>query len=67
MSNAFIADPDASNPSRSRFERPLDTIRSFEQAIDNGYKRRSEMIRAGQLARLIVLALRLTLPRICRC
>jgi hypothetical protein len=28
-------------------ERPLDTIRSFEKAIDNGYKRRSSMMRGG--------------------
>ncbi|KAK5698267.1 hypothetical protein LTR97_007228 [Elasticomyces elasticus] len=36
-----IVDPDLSNPTRPRLERPLDTIRSFEKAIDNGYKRRS--------------------------
>ncbi|KAK5172109.1 uncharacterized protein LTR77_003747 [Saxophila tyrrhenica] len=36
-----IADPDLSNPTRPRLERPLDTIRSFERAIDEGYKRRS--------------------------
>jgi len=29
-----IADPDRSNPTRSRWERPLDTIRSFEAAIN---------------------------------
>ncbi|TAQ89684.1 hypothetical protein B7494_g1968 [Chlorociboria aeruginascens] len=29
-----IADPDRSNPTRSRWERPLDTIRSFEAAIE---------------------------------
>ncbi|KAI9834723.1 MAG: hypothetical protein M1819_002808 [Sarea resinae] len=28
-----IAEPDRSNPTRSRWERPLDTIRSFEAAI----------------------------------
>ncbi|KAJ6009649.1 hypothetical protein N7522_004665 [Penicillium canescens] len=28
-----ITDPDLSNPTRPRFERPLDTIRSFEAAI----------------------------------
>ncbi|GMM36569.1 hypothetical protein DASC09_038940 [Saccharomycopsis crataegensis] len=35
-----IRQPDVSNPSRSRDERPLDTIRSFEFAItgDNYYK-----------------------------
>lgn len=36
-----IVDPDLSNPTRPRMERPLDTIRSFERAIDDGYKRRS--------------------------
>jgi hypothetical protein len=43
----FLADPDLSNPTRPRMERPLDTIRSFEKAIDNGYKRRSSMMRGG--------------------
>jgi hypothetical protein len=41
------ADPDLSNPTRPRMERPLDTIRSFEKAIDSGYKRRSSMMRGG--------------------
>merc|ERR1711964_672341 len=36
-----IADPDRSNPTRSRWERPLDTIRSFEAAIDGNYSRKS--------------------------
>lgn len=36
-----IMDPDRSNPTRSRFERPLDTIRGFEAAIDSGYNRKS--------------------------
>jgi len=36
-----IAEPDKSNPTRPRWERPLDTIRSFEAAIDGGYARRS--------------------------
>ncbi|KAH8675571.1 hypothetical protein BX600DRAFT_432139 [Xylariales sp. PMI_506] len=36
-----IADPDRSNPTRSRWERPLDTIRSFEAAIDGSYRRQS--------------------------
>lgn len=36
-----IADPDLSNPTRSRWERPLDTIRAFEAAIDGNYKRQS--------------------------
>ncbi|OAA80006.1 hypothetical protein LEL_03492 [Akanthomyces lecanii RCEF 1005] len=40
-----IADPDRSNPTRSRWERPLDTIRSFEAAINGGYQRRSSVHR----------------------
>ncbi|KAG8623212.1 hypothetical protein KVT40_008188 [Elsinoe batatas] len=36
-----IAEPDLSNPTRPRWERPLDTIRSFEKAIDGEYSRRS--------------------------
>jgi hypothetical protein len=44
----LAADPDKSNPTRSRWERPLDTIRSFEAAIDGAYKRKS-MIRSGKL------------------
>ena len=42
----LIADPDRSNPTRSRWERPLDTIRSFEAAIDGNY--RKSYIRSGQ-------------------
>jgi len=38
---SVIAEPDRSNPTRHRWERPLDTIRSFEAAIDNNYKRKS--------------------------
>ncbi|ESZ98901.1 hypothetical protein SBOR_0759 [Sclerotinia borealis F-4128] len=40
-----IADPDRSNPTRSRWERPLDTIRAFEAAIDGNYSSRKSMIR----------------------
>lgn len=36
-----ITDPDRSNPTRPRMERPLDTIRSFEAAIDGSYSRRA--------------------------
>ncbi|GFF31111.1 uncharacterized protein C19C7.04c [Aspergillus udagawae] len=36
----IISDPDRSNPTRPRLERPLDTIRSFEAAIE---ARRREM------------------------
>ncbi|KAK4105803.1 hypothetical protein N658DRAFT_513170 [Parathielavia hyrcaniae] len=40
-----IADPDRSNPTRSRWERPLDTIRSFEAAIDGAHNNRGSIIR----------------------
>lgn len=43
-----IVDPDLSNPTRSRWERPLDTIRSFEAAIDGEYRRRAQSMRADQ-------------------
>lgn len=43
----YTADPDRSNPTRNRWERPLDTIRSFEAAIDGGYSNRRSIIRAG--------------------
>ncbi|KAL4996412.1 hypothetical protein BDV10DRAFT_172420 [Aspergillus recurvatus] len=36
----IITDPDLSNPTRPRFERPLDTIRSFEAAIYGQYTSR---------------------------
>jgi len=42
-----IADPDRSNPTRSRWERPLDTIRAFEEAIDGNYSRKSTYMRKG--------------------
>ncbi|KAI1465723.1 uncharacterized protein F4812DRAFT_466166 [Daldinia caldariorum] len=38
----LITDPDRSNPTRSRLERPLDTIRAFEAAIDGAYSRQSD-------------------------
>ncbi|KAF1948808.1 hypothetical protein CC80DRAFT_430783 [Byssothecium circinans] len=44
-----IAEPDLSNPTRSRWERPLDTIRSFEAAIDGEYRRRAQTMRAGDV------------------
>ena len=46
VANTFTADPDRSNPTRPRMERPLDTIRSFEAAIDGSYSRRASF-RAG--------------------
>ena len=46
VSDAWTADPDLSNPTRARMERPLDTIRSFEAAIDGSYSRRASF-RAG--------------------
>ncbi|KAL9081117.1 MAG: hypothetical protein Q9159_007424 [Coniocarpon cinnabarinum] len=42
-----ITDADASNPTRPRLERPLDTIRSFEAAIDNEWKRKDTLTRTG--------------------
>lgn len=36
---SHVADPDRSNPTRPRLERPLDTIRAFEAAIDSSYER----------------------------
>lgn len=36
----IISDPDRSNPGRARMERPLDTIRSFEAAVDSNHKRK---------------------------
>lgn len=39
-----IVDADRSNPTRPRLERPLDTIRSFEAAIDGSYNRRQSYI-----------------------
>ncbi|KAK1781902.1 hypothetical protein QBC45DRAFT_29506 [Copromyces sp. CBS 386.78] len=41
-----ISDPDRSNPTRSRWERPLDTIRSFEAAIDGAYSNRRSIHRS---------------------
>lgn len=43
----LVADPDRSNPTRSRWERPLDTIRAFEAAIDGSYSRKPYS-RAGE-------------------
>ncbi|KAI6250321.1 hypothetical protein HI914_01619 [Erysiphe necator] len=39
----LITEPDRSNPTRNRWERPLDTIRSFEAAIDGSYLRKSQL------------------------
>jgi len=36
-----IREPDLSNPTRYRYERPLDTIRGFQESIDRGYRRNS--------------------------
>ncbi|KAI9886798.1 MAG: hypothetical protein M1823_001368 [Watsoniomyces obsoletus] len=46
LNGNLIADPDRSNPTRNRWERPLDTIRSFEAAIDGNHQRRT-LSRAG--------------------
>lgn len=42
-----IAEPDISNPTRPRFERPLDTIRSFEAAIYGKHDRPVSYARTG--------------------
>jgi len=34
-----IKEPDLTNPTRNRWERPLDTVRSFQESIDRGYRR----------------------------
>jgi len=34
-----IKEPDLTNPTRNRWERPLDTIRGFQEAVDRGYRR----------------------------
>ena len=47
-SNSVIVEPDRSNPTRPRWERPLDTIRSFEAAIDSEYRQRKSMMRSGR-------------------
>ncbi|KAJ9315252.1 hypothetical protein DTO271D3_4419 [Paecilomyces variotii] len=36
----IITEPDISNPTRYRFERPLDTIRSFEAAVEGSWNSR---------------------------
>ena len=51
VANLLTADPDLSNPTRPRMERPLDTIRSFEAAIDGSYNRRASF-RAGMIGLL---------------
>jgi len=49
---SLLAEPDLSNPTRHRYERPLDTIRSFEAAIDGSYNnRRMSYVRRGTLPR----------------
>lgn len=41
-----VEHPDRSNPSRSKYERPLETIRKLEAAIDGGYNNRQSIYRA---------------------
>lgn len=44
-----IREPDASNPSRPKFERPLDTIRGFEERIRRAEREeRVAYMRAGK-------------------
>ena len=42
---SIAADPDRSNPTRYRLERPLDTIRSFQAAAEGTSNRRSSYTR----------------------
>jgi len=51
----FSADPDRTNPTRPRMERPLDTIRSFEAAIESSHKRKTQLMRAGMISRTAIL------------
>ncbi|KAJ5555602.1 hypothetical protein N7461_004072 [Penicillium sp. DV-2018c] len=46
----IITDPDLSNPTRPRLERPLDTIRSFEAAIYGSYNNRASYARTEDAA-----------------
>lgn len=52
--NNWVADPDRSNPTRPRLERPLDTIRSFEAAIDGSYNRRYSQVGASQTMNFVL-------------
>jgi hypothetical protein len=45
--NCDTAEPDRSNPTRNRWERPLDTVRAFEAAIDGKYNRRAQAVAAA--------------------
>ncbi|TGZ81977.1 hypothetical protein EX30DRAFT_371172 [Ascodesmis nigricans] len=36
-----IKEPDLTNPTRNRWERPLDTVRGFQECIDRQYRRNS--------------------------
>lgn len=47
LTSEFTAEPDLSNPTRSRWERPLDTIRSFDRAIDSEFKRKQAINKQG--------------------
>lgn len=62
--NAEAVDPDRSNPTRHRLERPLDTIRAFEAAIDGAHDRRA-FARTGTRKTLlgdIIMPRKLTVP-----
>lgn len=41
LANMKVADPDRSNPTRPRLERPLATIMSFHAAVDGSYGERA--------------------------
>ena len=51
----ILVDPDLSNPTRHRLERPLDTIRSFEAAIDGSYNNRRTSYRPGMCQQMLIL------------
>ncbi|RPB19847.1 hypothetical protein L211DRAFT_842261 [Terfezia boudieri ATCC MYA-4762] len=44
-----IVEPDLSNPTRSRWERPLETIRSFEAQINKDMRRQSAFVVVDQI------------------
>lgn len=52
---SFAADPDLTNPTRHRWESPLETIRGFEAAIDKDERRGSYV---GILYHSLVVSMR---------
>lgn len=56
------AEPDKSNPTRSRWERPLDTIRSFEAAIEGPQAQRASARNGSGMQTWHFFSLSLSLP-----